>query len=139
MPFVNTSPLRFMGGEGGRTVGDALFGLGSATLAAFGRESQTGVPVPTVSAQAPSGGGFDVPFVDVVPQGTTCIRPQTSTTTRLPSRVHVPKLDARGNLRVVTFMNMGTPQLWSGDKKAAKRWNKCHPRRSSGGRRRGRR
>lgn len=35
--------------------------------------------------------------------------------------------------KMVWFRRAGVPVLWSGDKAAAKRWGKCHPRRRSGG------
>ena len=67
---------------------------------------------------------LDLPFVDVVPQGASCITPTTRTSTRLPSRIDVPIRDAQGNMRVVTYRNMGRPILWSGDAACAKRYAK---------------
>ena len=77
----------------------------------------------------------DLPFIDIVPQGATCIVPRAGTSMRLPSRVDVPVQDARGNVRFTTFKNMGRPVLWTGDFAAAKRVKKIAGRaRRSGGR-----
>jgi hypothetical protein len=77
----------------------------------------------------------DIPFIDVVPQGATCITPRQSQVRRLPSRVDVPTMDSSGNVRFTTFKNMGRPVLWTGDFAAAKRVKKVASRaRRSGGR-----
>lgn len=61
-------------------------------------------------------------FLGGVPQaGGATIRPTTTAVTRLPARVDVPTPDAAGNLRFVTFKNMGRPVLWTGDLAACRR------------------
>ncbi len=65
--------------------------------------------------------GFDLPFVDVVPQGAVCITPRATGSFRLPSRVDVPVPQRDGTMRFTTFKNMGRPILWSGDLAAVKR------------------
>ena len=75
-----------------------------------------------------------LPSVPSAPMGPTmpggaCIYPTQSVSQRLPSRIDVPYTTPGGNTRFVTYFNMGRPLLWSGDKRAAARWNKCHPRR----------
>lgn len=103
---------------------------------------QPGVPIPMANVPTtvsfPGGAGFDLPFVDIVPQGATCISPRTSTSVRLPSRVDVPTVDAQGATRFTTYRNMGRPILWSGDAACAKRFAKVTgrtlARRRSGGR-----
>ncbi len=65
--------------------------------------------------------GLDAPFIDIVPQGTVCIRPRATGSFRLPSRVDVPVPMADGTMRFTTFKNMGRPILWAGDLAAVKR------------------
>lgn len=61
-------------------------------------------------------------FLGAIPtSGGACISPTTRATTRLPSRVDVPTIDAGGNTRFTSFKNMGKPVLWSGDIAACKR------------------
>ena len=92
--------------------------------------------VPTTVAFG--GGGVDLPFFDIAPQGSTCITPRATGGLRLPSRVDVPTVDAQGNTRFTTYRNMGRPVLWSGDAACAKRFAKLTgrtlARRRSGGR-----
>lgn len=69
--------------------------------------------------------------------GGTCIVPtRGAPTARLPQRVDVPVRDSGGNVRFVTYKNMGRAILFSGDFAAAKRVKKVagRARRSVGGR-----
>lgn len=68
--------------------------------------------------------------------GVATITPRTIVSRRLPSRVDVPIADASGNMRFVTFKNMGRPILWSGDLSACKRVRRAgsKARRAAGGR-----
>lgn len=65
--------------------------------------------------------GFDIPGIDIVPQGAVCISPRPTGSFRLPSRVDVPVPQRDGTMRFTTFKNMGRPILWSGDLAAVKR------------------
>jgi hypothetical protein len=82
------------------------------------------IGVPASYTPALGGIGLDIPFIDIVPQGTTGISPRQNCTMSLPSRVDVPTRDSRGNVRFTTFKNMGRPLLWSGDLAASKRVRK---------------
>jgi hypothetical protein len=79
----------------------------------------------TTARNLPGGAQIDLPLQpDVMLPGGACIVPQSSRPSmRLPARLDVPVQTASG-LRCVTYMNMGRPLVWSGDKRAARRWNK---------------
>jgi len=94
------------------------------------------VSAPTSMPGGARTAGFDLPFVDVVPQGAVCITPRATGSFRLPSRVDVPVPQRDGTMRFTTFKNMGRPLLWSGDVAAAKRVRRvaAKARRGLGGR-----
>lgn len=134
MPNISTS---FLGDAGGF---DRLIQGGIDILSTLTRQPPSALP-----GGAPLFGegfrlpnlGFDLPMVDIVRQGATCITPRATSGMRLPSRVDVPTQDSAGNVRFTTFKNMGRPVLWTGDFAAAKRVRKVagRARRASGGRR----
>jgi len=80
--------------------------------------------------------GFDLPFVDVVPQGAVCITPRATGSFRLPHRVDVPVPQRDGTMRFTTYLNMGRPVAFAGDFAAVKRVKKLasKARRRVGGR-----
>lgn len=109
-------------------------GLLQQAIGALGQVFGSGGGVQFAPPQMPS--MIDFPGVDFAPQGSTCISPRTTQSTRLPSRVDVQSVDAAGNTRCTTFKNMGRPVLYSGDFAAAKRVRKVagRARRAAGGR-----
>lgn len=142
MPYV---PTLIAGSEGGLNVGGILQ-QGIDLLGSIFGPSNGGLGMPPMYGGAlpggampwtgPGGGGVaDLPYIDVVPQGSTCITPRQTTGRRLPSRVDVPTVDASGNVRYTTYKNMGRPILWSGDLAACKRVKRVATRaRRAGGR-----
>lgn len=85
----------------------------------------------TPTAITPVSSMLDVPFVDVVPQGATCIAPTTRTTRSLPKTVQM----MNGN-RVETYRRMGPALLYAEDFAAERRVKKVagKARRRTGGR-----
>jgi len=89
-----------------------------------------------------AGGALAESLFDLIPGGGfgggggACITPVQRTSVSLPSRVDVPTVDARGNTRFTSFVNMGRPVLWAGDLRACKRVKKAgaRARRAAGGR-----
>lgn len=150
----NVSTLIAGGGGGGGFFGSDPFGsilnAAPAILAALGIGAGGngggggggGGSLPPIAQPggAPVGGAQPVGMTSDLMRlatGATCITPTAGAARlRLPSRVDVPVTDASGNMRFVTFKNVGRPILWTGDLAIAKRVKKISGRlgRSRGGR-----
>lgn len=107
--------LGFLPQQQQRTLGDLL------PPPLFPQQGGFGLTAPIALPGGARTAGFDLPFVDVVPQGAVCITPRATGSFRLPSRVDVPVPQRDGTVRFTTFKNMGRPILWSGDLAAVKR------------------
>lgn len=140
-PFPNGGG--FPGGTSGGGVLDSLLGAVPGILGGLFPGTFPGFKPPAaLPGGAPLFGGSpvagmlpDLPFIDVVAQGSTCITPRTTTSRRLPARVDVQTVDAAGNPKVTTYKNMGRAILFQGDLAACKRVKKVAGRaRRAGGR-----
>jgi len=99
------------------------------TLQPYFEEPSGGQQMPNVPTSRPGGamvpaGGATTGAPWCITPGGASIQQRPSMGMRLPSRVDVPTVDARGNVRFTSFKNMGRPLLWSGDLAASKRVRK---------------
>lgn len=119
------------GGGGGRSqmqLPDALPGGAPVTRFNFQRGGQS---VPQIATSA----NFlnllpDVPGVDLAPSitGGANIRPVTRATSRFPRTVQFQHTTPSGNSRVITYRNVGSPVVYSGDLATCKRVKKVSRR-----------